>query len=147
MRHPLRWVLGAVVVVLAAMLVNTLAFSTVARSGVVQPRYQWHIIGQYFTSAPVLRGLVVTLELTVISMGIGIALGTILAVLRLSPSPLLSGISWLYIWFFRGTPVLVQLFFWYALSYNYPQLPSASPSARPSSTSTPTPPSRPSWPR
>jgi polar amino acid transport system permease protein len=114
--------MGAVVLVLAAMLVNTLAFSHTTRDGLVQPRYQWHVIGQYFTSAPVLRGLVVTLELTVISMAIGITLGTILAVLRLSPNPLLSGASWLYIWFFRGTPVLVQLLFWYALSYNYPQL-------------------------
>jgi polar amino acid transport system permease protein len=121
-RHPARWAMGAVVVVLAAMLVNTLAFSYTRRSGQVQPRYQWNVIGQYFTSAPVLRGLVVTLELTVVSMAIGIVLGTVLAVLRLSPSPLLSGISWLYIWFFRGTPVLVQLLFWYALSYNYPTL-------------------------
>jgi polar amino acid transport system permease protein len=114
--------MGVVVAVLLAMLVNTLAFSHTVRSGQVQPRFQWGIVGQYFTSAPVLRGLVVTLELTVISMAIGIALGVLLAILRLSPNPLLAGASWLYIWFFRGTPVLVQLLFWYALSYVYPQL-------------------------
>jgi polar amino acid transport system permease protein len=111
-----------VVLVLVAMLVNTLLFSTTVRNGMVQPRYQWNIVGQYLTAAPILRGLVVTIELTVISMTIGILLGIVLAVMRLSASPLLSGISWVYIWFFRGTPVLVQLLFWYALSYNYPTL-------------------------
>ncbi len=45
-------------------------------------------------------------------MVIGVVLGVVLAVMRLSPNPLVSGFSWLYIWFFRGTPVLVQLLFW-----------------------------------
>jgi polar amino acid transport system permease protein len=121
-RHPGRWVMGVVVLVLLAMLVNTLAFSHTTRGGVVEPRFQWSIVGQYFTSAPVLRGLVVTIELTAISMAIGIVLGIVLAVMRLSPNPLLSTASWIYIWFLRGTPVLVQLLFWYALSYVYPQL-------------------------
>jgi polar amino acid transport system permease protein len=120
-RHPVRWVMSAVVLVLLAMLVNTLAFSHTVRNGQVQPRYQWAIVGHYFASASVLRGLVLTIELTVIAMAIGISLGIALAVMRLSPNPLLSGASWLYIWFFRGTPVLVQLLFWYEVSYNYPQ--------------------------
>ena len=55
----------------------------------------------------------VTLELTVLAMVIGIVLGVLLALMRLSPNPLLSGASWVYIWFFRGTPLLVQILFWY----------------------------------
>jgi polar amino acid transport system permease protein len=58
----------------------------------------------------------------VIAMAIGIALGILLAVMRLSPNVLVSGSSWLYIWFFRGTPVLVQLIFWYYISALYPKL-------------------------
>ncbi|HSB39746.1 MAG TPA: amino acid ABC transporter permease, partial [Gaiellaceae bacterium] len=69
----------------------------------------------------VLRGLVVTLELTALSMAIGIVLGTVLAVMRLSPNPLVSGASWTYIWLFRGTPVLVQILFWGYISALYPQ--------------------------
>jgi polar amino acid transport system permease protein len=42
--------------------------------------------------------------------------------MRLSANPLLSGASWAYIWFFRGTPVLVQLLFWYNLAALYPQV-------------------------
>jgi polar amino acid transport system permease protein len=104
------------------MFVHTLAVSRVSRGGIRQSRFQWDIIGKYFLSRPVLDGFVVTIELTVIAMLIGVALGVALAVCRLSPNPLVSGASWLYIWFFRGTPVLVQLLFWYDLSYVYPRL-------------------------
>jgi polar amino acid transport system permease protein len=80
------------------------------------------VIGRYFFSRPILSGLALTIELTVIAMAIGIVLGVAFAVMRLSPNPLVSSASWLYIWFFRGTPVLVQLFFWYDISYLYPRL-------------------------
>ncbi len=121
-RHPGRWVAGAIIVLLTAMLVHTLAFSWTYRGGVHQSRYQWNVIGQYFTTRSVLLGLEITLELTVLAMAIGIALGILFAVMRLSPNPLVSSASWLYIWFFRGTPVLVQLFFWEFISYLYPKL-------------------------
>ena len=96
------------------------------------------IVGHYLFSDSVLHGLRVTLELTVIAMAIGIALGVVLAVMRLSPNPLVSGASWLYIWFFRGTPVLVQLLFWNFIAALYPASRSGSRSARSSSTPTPT---------
>jgi polar amino acid transport system permease protein len=112
-RHPGRWVAAAIVLVLAAALAKSIA---------TNPRFQWGIVGHYFFSSRVLHGLVVTLELTAISMAIGIALGTLLAVMRLSPNPLVSGASWLYIGLFRGTPVLVQILFWSFISALYPQL-------------------------
>ncbi len=122
-RHPWRWVASAAVVVVAAMLVNTLLFSHVTRGGTREGRFQWGVVGQYLFAAPVLRGVVVTLELTVIAMAAGVAIGIVLAVMRLSANRLLSGSAWLYIWFFRGTPVLVQLTFWYVgISYLYPHL-------------------------
>ncbi len=58
-----------------------------------------------------------TLELTALAMVIGIVLGIILAIMRMSPNPVVSTSAWLYTWFFRGTPVLVQLLFWYAFAY------------------------------
>jgi polar amino acid transport system permease protein len=64
----------------------------------------------------------VTLELTAISMAIGIVLGILLAVMRLSPNPLVSGASWVYIWLFRGTPILVQILLWYNVAALYPRL-------------------------
>ena len=91
-----------------------------AHSVATNPRFGWGIVGHYFFSSRVLTGLRITLELTVIAMAIGIALGVVLAVMRLSPNPLVSMASWLYIWFFRGTPVLVQLLFWSFVAALYP---------------------------
>ena len=122
-RHPGRWVAGAVILVLVAMLFNSLVFSKVVRGNQTEGRFQWDEVGKYLFATPMLRGIGVTLELTVIAMAAGIVIGVILAVMRLSPNRLLSGSAWVYIWFFRGTPVLVQLFFWYVgISYLYPHL-------------------------
>src|SRR5712691_145376 len=112
-RHPGRWLATAAVLIVAVALL---------RSAVTNPRFDWGLVGHYFLSSDVLRGLVVTLEITAISMVIGIVLGVVLAVMRLSPNPLVSGASWFYIWFFRGTPVLVQLLFWNFISALYPKV-------------------------
>jgi len=65
---------------------------------------------------------VLTLELTVAAMAAGIVLGVLLAVMRLSPNPLVAGASGFYIWLFRGTPVLVQLLFWNFIAALYPEI-------------------------
>ena len=105
--HPARWV--ATVLVLALTVIVLLAIAT-------NKNFYWGIVGQYFTTSAILHGLQVTLELTAIAMAIGIAGGIVLAVMRLSPVPIISGASWVYIWFFRGTPVLVQLLFWFYIA-------------------------------
>ena len=78
--------------------------------------------GDYLFSSRILHGLRLTIVLTVIAMAAGIVLGIGLAVMRLSPNPLLSASSWIYIWFFRGTPVLVQILFWNNISAVYPKI-------------------------
>jgi polar amino acid transport system permease protein len=70
----------------------------------------------------ILGGLARTLELTLAAMAMGLVLGTALAVMRLSRNLLLSTLSWLYIWFFRSVPVLVQLIFWYNFGALYPKI-------------------------
>jgi polar amino acid transport system permease protein len=110
-RHPGRWVAGLVVLYLVVAVVGSV---------VQNPRFQWSVIGDYFTSREILDGLIVTLELTATSMAIGIGLGVLLAIMRLSPNPLVSSASWVYIWFFRGTPVLVQILFWFNVAALYP---------------------------
>ncbi|MCG7207385.1 amino acid ABC transporter permease [Streptomyces arenae] len=86
------------------------------------PRFQWHVVGHYLFTEPILSGLWVTIELTVIAMVIGISLGVLLAVMRLSGNKLAGSLAWAYVSFFRGTPVLVQLIFWFNLSALYPKL-------------------------
>ncbi len=112
-RHWGQWVGAAVVVYLLVAFVLSLARN---------PNIEWDIIGDYLFKDLTLRGVWVTLYLTVVSMAIGIVGGTLLAVMRLSDNPVLSSIAYGYIWFFRGTPVLVQILVWAYLGALYPEL-------------------------
>ncbi len=112
-RHPGRWVAAALVLLLAASVVYSMA---------TNPRFQWDVVGTYLFSDQIMRGALVTLELTAIAMLMGVVLGVILAVMWLSPNPLVSGASWFYIWLFRGTPILVQILFWSFIGALYPRV-------------------------
>ncbi|HVS05732.1 MAG TPA: amino acid ABC transporter permease [Candidatus Dormibacteraeota bacterium] len=112
-RHVGRWVAAVVVLAIAAEIVFTLATA---------PNLKWSVVGHYLSHRLILRGIVTTLELTVLAMLIGIVLGVLLAVMRLSPNPVMAWVSWVYIWLFRGTPVLVQIFFWFNLALVLPQI-------------------------
>jgi polar amino acid transport system permease protein len=112
-RHPWRWVSAVVVLAIAAEAVYTLATA---------PNMRWEAVGTYLTGRLILQGILVTLELTVLAMVIGVALGVVLAVMRLSANPVVAWVSWFYIWFFRGTPVLVQIFFWFNLATVLPHI-------------------------
>ncbi|MFF8377397.1 amino acid ABC transporter permease [Streptomyces sp. NPDC015661] len=112
-RRTGQWAAAAVVLVLLA-----LALVSVVRN----KAFQWDVVAEYFTSASVLRGLGLTLWLTALVMVLGFVLGTLLAVLRLSANPVLRAVSWGYVWFFRSTPILVQLLFWFNIGVLYPQI-------------------------
>jgi polar amino acid transport system permease protein len=112
-RHPGRWIAAGVIAVLVAAL---------ARSVVTNPRFEWDVVGDFLFSSRILDGLVLTLELTVLAMAIGVVLGVVLALMRLSQSVLLSSASWIYIWLLRGTPVLVQILLWYNVAALYPTI-------------------------
>ncbi len=112
-RRPGRWVAAAVIVVIAVAIVRSVA---------TDPHFEWGVVGEYVFDSRILHGLRVTIELTAIAMAIGIVLGVLLAVMRLSPNRLVSAGSSFYIWFFRGTPVLVQLLFWYNIAALYPRI-------------------------
>jgi polar amino acid transport system permease protein len=105
-RHPGRWISAAIILVLVAQIVNW---------GINNPAFKWNVVGKYLFSNSILLGVKTTIILTIIAMAMGIVGGVVLAVMRLSHNPILSGVSWVYIWLFRGTPVLVQLLFWYNL--------------------------------
>lgn len=89
--------------------------------------FGWPVIGEYFFNPAVMHGLLISLGLTVVSMIIGTFLGLVLAIARLSEDRLSGGLAGLYIWFFRGTPLLVQLIFWYNMSTLFPNVGLALP--------------------
>jgi len=103
LRHPWRWVAAIVIVILVALFLFGAA---------TNEAYGWTTFGKYILDERIVSGVVVTLELTVLSMILAIVLAVLLAVMRLSPNPVFRSVSWVYLWIFRGTPVYVQLVFW-----------------------------------
>jgi polar amino acid transport system permease protein len=94
----------------------------VVREFVTAPSVNWGVIRHYLTVHTIVLGVLRTLELTVIGMAIGVALGTVLALMRLSSNLVLNAIASLYLWIFRGTPLLVQILFWFNLASFIPRI-------------------------
>src|ERR671912_1755653 len=99
-RHPGRWVAIVILAIVAAMFVHMLLTNDASR---------WRLISKNLFRPPVLQGVRTSLTLTVLSMVIGVTLGIVIAMMRLSPNPILSGAAWLYTWFFRAVPRIVLL--------------------------------------
>src|SRR5690625_1217749 len=91
-------------------------------AGVTNPNFQWDVVAQYFLNISVLKGLSTTISLTVIAMLLGTVVGIIIAMLMMSRDRFLKSFAACYIWLFRGTPLLVQLFFWFNISALYPTI-------------------------
>jgi len=126
---------SAVAVLFVAMLVHTLlskvptgqvACHTVAGvrrcHALIGWRFSWNVVGRFFTNGDIIAGLWRTIELTVIAMVAGIVLGVLIAIMRISRSRLLTSTAWTYTWFFRGTPVFVQIIFWFNIGALYKHL-------------------------
>lgn len=111
LRHPGRWLASGFVALILAWFGYTV---------VVNPNFQWDVVGHYLFSKPILHGVLVTIQLTLSAMAIGISLGIIIALMRLSDNWLLNSAAQAYIVFFRATPALVQLIFWFNLSALFP---------------------------
>ncbi|MFF7300546.1 ABC transporter permease subunit [Streptomyces sp. NPDC008265] len=103
LRHYGRWIAA-----LAAVAALVGVAGSLAKNG----NLHWEIIGRFLFADLIFSGLVTTLWLTAAAMALGLVLGTLVAVMRLSANPVLYGMSSLFVWFFRGTPLLVQIIFW-----------------------------------
>ena len=112
-RHPWRWV---AVVVIALYVAEGISFAA------TNDALRWDLVGGYLFEESILRGLWMTVKLTVVAMLVGLVLGTVLAVMRLSDNPVLRGVAGGYVWLFRGTPILVQLLFWFFLGTVLPEI-------------------------
>ncbi|HUS82987.1 MAG TPA: amino acid ABC transporter permease [Dehalococcoidia bacterium] len=71
------------------------------------------VVWRFLFNSVILEGAQRTLVVALIAQVLGVALGVVSALMRMSKNPLLSGPANFYVWFFRGTPLLIQLLFWY----------------------------------
>ncbi|MER7684421.1 amino acid ABC transporter permease [Streptomyces sp. NPDC097610] len=113
LRHPGRWIASAIALVVVAQIVHGLA---------TNPFFQWDRFAYWFLRPTILDGLLITLEVTLYSAVLGLLGGILLALARLSRSPVLRAVSWVYIWLFRSVPLIVVLLFLYNFSALYKTL-------------------------
>jgi polar amino acid transport system permease protein len=111
-RHYGRWI--SAVLVLTALAAVVYAFSRAA--------IDYGTTRRFLTADVIVSGAWHTLLISVLAQAMGIALGVVFAVMRLSKNPVNTSVSWFYIWLFRGTPVLVQLLIWYNLALVFPTM-------------------------
>ncbi|MEU4510901.1 amino acid ABC transporter permease [Nonomuraea wenchangensis] len=116
--RPLRWVAGGVLLVLVAQFAWFLF---------TNPRFEWPVVGKYLFDPNVLRGLGMSLLLTVIVMLLGSVLGVLLAAGRLSGFRPVAWACGAYVTIFRSIPPLLQLIFWFNLGYLLPRIPLGVP--------------------
>jgi polar amino acid transport system permease protein len=110
LRHPGRVTVAVILILLVVLFVLDAAQRTA---------FDWPDVGKYLFDRRISEAALITLQLTVYSMVIGIVLGLILAIMRLSPNPVVKAVAWVYLWIFRGTPVYVQLVFWGLITLIY----------------------------
>ncbi len=108
--HWGRWIAAALILAVLALIGRAFA----------QGQIEWAYVGRFLTVPVILHGIVNTLVMAVLAMGLGIALGLVVAVMRLSPNPVLKGVAAGYAWLFRGTPLILQLLLWFNLALVFP---------------------------
>ena len=112
-RHVGRWIAAAVLLLVAMQ----------AGSAVVtNPNFRWDTFWQYLFDPIILRGIGWTLILTVLAMAVAVPIAIALVIMRDSDNPIMRGIAWSWIWFFRGTPIYTQLLFWGLFAVLFPRL-------------------------
>jgi polar amino acid transport system permease protein len=107
-----RYVASAAIVVVIGYVIAAFAHGQI----------EWQTVGRFLTARTILMGLANTIVMTILAMALGIALGVVTAVMRLSSNPVLSSISQGYVWLFRGTPVILQLLLWFNLALVFPAI-------------------------
>lgn len=112
-RYPVYWVALGVLALLAAQGIHFL---------VTNSRFGWRTVWHYLFASAIMHGLAITVELTAICGCIGVALGIVVALARLSSFRVIRSLAMAYVWFFRSVPVLVQLLFWFNLGYLMPDI-------------------------
>lgn len=110
--HYGRHIAAAIIIVLVLGFFNALTNAQI----------EWSYTWKFLFSPTVFKGLFFTLVMTVVAMSLGLGLGVIFAIMRISQNPVLKTIAAGYIFIFRGIPQLVQLLIWYNLALIFPTI-------------------------
>ena len=110
--HWQRWLAAAAIVVVLAAIGRAFANGQI----------EWAYVSRFLTAKVILEGIVNTMVMAVLAMALGILLGVVVAIMRLSPNPVLKSVAAGYTWLFRGTPLILQLLLWFNLALVFPTI-------------------------
>jgi polar amino acid transport system permease protein len=110
--HWGRWLTATIIVVLLALIGRAFANGQI----------EWAYVGRFLTVPVILHGIANTMLMAVLAMALGIFLGVVVAIMRLSPNPVLKSVAAGYTWLFRGTPLILQLLLWFNLALVFPTI-------------------------
>jgi polar amino acid transport system permease protein len=110
--HWQRWLAAAAILVVLAAIGR--AF--------VNGQIEWTYVGRFLTAKVILEGITNTMVMAVLAMALGIVLGVVVAIMRLSSNPVLVSVAAGYTWLFRGTPLILQLLLWFNLALIFPTI-------------------------
>jgi polar amino acid transport system permease protein len=108
--HGGRWTAAALIVLVLLALARAFAHGQI----------EWSYVGRFLTVPVIINGIVNTVVMAVAAMALGILLGLVVAVMRLTTNPVLQAVAGGYTWLFRGTPVILQLLLWFNLALVFP---------------------------
>jgi len=110
--HWQRWLAAAAIIVVLA---------AIGRAN-VNGQIEWSYVGRFLTAKVIIEGIVNTMVMAILAMALGIVLGVVAAIMRLSPNPVLKSVASGYTWLFRGTPLILQLLLWFNLALVFPTI-------------------------
>ncbi len=112
-RHPGRWLAVVFLAIIALQAAHAIA---------VNANFHWDVYVKYLFWPQVIRGVGWTLVLTLVAMTVAIVVAGLLVIMRDSDNPVLRGLAYGWVWFFRGTPIYTQLLFWGLLAVLFPRV-------------------------
>ncbi len=110
--HWMRWLSAALMLLMLGLLARAFANGQI----------EWNYVARFLTVPVILTGIRNTVIMAVLAMTIGIVLGLVVAIMRLSPNPVLKSVAAGYTWLFRGTPLILQLLLWFNLALVFPTI-------------------------
>ncbi|MEH2482050.1 polar amino acid transport system permease protein [Nitrobacteraceae bacterium AZCC 2146] len=110
--HCMRWLTATALLAVLAVIGRAFANGQI----------EWSYVGRFLTVPAILEGIANTMIMAVLAMALGILLGVVVAVMRLSSNPVLKSVAAGYTWLFRGTPLILQLLLWFNLALVFPTI-------------------------
>jgi polar amino acid transport system permease protein len=110
--HWGRWITALIILAIVVAIGRAFALGQI----------EWSYVGRFLTVPVIVRGIGNTMVMAVLAMALGIVLGVAIAIMRLSPNPVLKSVASGYTWLFRGTPLILQLLLWFNLALVFPTI-------------------------